>query len=388
MAELLKLREVDDPRDLIHRAVHRLVEGDLVTLPTETSEVIAANSLRPNAVARLQELAREHGTSAGEGGELLLGLKGAPEARDYVMELSQTGQRLMQRGWPGPLVLALRVLPQHGLLWSLPPASQKSVLRPAGGDNCEVWFRVPNHEVALSAMYLLPAPLIFWENRTRLPEQSPARPWESEVALIIEDQPRHNQQNPAVVRAENDSWTLVEPGALTESQLNRMMGKVILFVCTGNTCRSPLAEAIFCKLLADRLGCSPEELPERGYTVVSAGLAAVPGAPAAPESIEVARRYGATLDAHASQPLTDDLLAQADRVYTMTHSHRDSILFARPDAAERVLLLSGEDSDIPDPIGGGPREYEHCGGEISRHLKAILEDLEPRRDGDSSHSES
>ncbi len=72
----------------------------------------------------------------------------------------------------------------------------------------------------------------------------------------------------------------------------------------------------------------------------------------------------------------------------MTHSHRDSILFARPDAADRVLLLSAEDSDIPDPIGGGPREYEYCGGEISRHLEAILDDLEPRPNRNSSHPES
>ena len=328
---------------------------------------------------KLQELARRHAASVetSDGGELLLGLKGIEEARDYVVDLPQTGERLMQRGWPGPLVLALPMSLNQGLLWALPPASQNSVLRQTSEDRSEVWFRVPNHEVSLSAMYLLPAPLVFWENRTVPPAETPARPWAAEVALIIEDEPRHNQQNPTVVRVENDSWTLLEPGVVTESQLNRMMGQIILFVCTGNTCRSPLAEAIFCKLLADRLGCSPDELPERGYTVISAGLAAASGAPAAPESIEVARRYGATLDSHASQPLTDDLLAQADRVYTMTHSHRDSILFARPDAADRVLLLSAEDSDIPDPIGGGPREYESCGGEISRHLKAILDDLAP-----------
>ncbi len=263
MAELLKLREADDPRDLIHRAVHRLVEGDLVVLPTETSEVVAVNSLNPEAVRRLQALARREEGSDGNaaGGELLLGMKGLEEARDYVMALPPTGQRLMQRGWPGPLVLACGMSPQQGLLWALPPASQTAVLRPGGGDRSEVWFRVPNHGVALSAMYLLPAPLLFWEDRRTPPADMSQSPWASEVALIIEDQPRHNQQRPTVVRVEDESWTLLEPGVVTESQLNRMMGKVILFVCTGNTCRSPLAEAIFCKLLADRLGCARTNSP-------------------------------------------------------------------------------------------------------------------------------
>jgi protein-tyrosine phosphatase len=239
---------------------------------------------------------------------------------------------------------------------------------------------VAAHQVVQSVLSLLPAPLVFWDAGKNSSQSADASlDWVSEVDLMIEDGPLHNVQRPSVVRVSDNSWTVVEPGIVTETQITRMTGKVILFVCTGNTCRSPLAESLFRKLLADRLQCSADDLPEKGYTVLSAGLAAMEGAPAAPESVEVARQFGADLESHASQPLSDDLLGIADHVYTMTNSHRDSILFARPDVADRVSLLSTDDSDIPDPIGGGKREYESCGEEIARHLDAILNQWEPNR---------
>lgn len=377
MAELLKLREADDPRDVIHRAVHRLVEGGLVALPSETSELVAANSLHAESVERLYTWAcAKRGLDPEQaGGQLLLGVKGAEEARDYVFDPSKTVHRLMQRLWPGAVILVLPVSPQRGLHSALPSPARKALIRNVHDSN-EVWFRVPAHEVVLSVLSLLPAPLVLWEDRQGVSGDSSSRSWALDGDLILEDTPPQNQTYPTVVRVEDKSWTLMEPGVVTETQLNRMTGQVIIFVCTGNTCRSPLAEGLFRKLLADRLGCSPDELPERGYTILSAGLAATVGAPAAMESIEVARHYGADLQSHSSQPLTDKLLEMADRVFTMTQSHRDSILFARPDAADRVHLLSPEETDIGDPIGGGPREYESCGQEIARHLEKILDDME------------
>jgi protein-tyrosine phosphatase len=390
MAELLKLREADDPRDLIHRAVHRLVEGGLVILPTENSHVVAAGSLHPHAVENLQDLAKSRskkGKSA-EPSPLLLGLKSAEEALDYVGDLSHAGVRLMQRLWPGPVVLALPVPAQYGLVRELPSASQKALLRQCTEEQCEVWFRVPAHPVFQGVMSLLPAPLLLWEGGASGDTDASFSPQAADVDLIIQDDPRNNQQGPTVVRVSGDSWRIVEQGIVTKTQINRMTGKVILFVCTGNTCRSPLAEGLFRKFLADRLGCSVEDLPEKGYTVLSAGLAALEGGPAAPESVEVARMYGADLESHASQPLTDELLANADYVITMTQSHRDSILFARPDVAERVSLLSNLEADIADPIGGGWKEYVSCGEEIARHLQALLDQLEPSADRDDPNPES
>src|SRR5437870_3579606 len=85
--------------------------------------------------------------------------------------------------------------------------------------------------------------------------------------------------------------------------------RLVVFLCTGNTCRSPLAEVLCKKRLAESLGCTPEELPTRGFLVCSAGLSAFPGDSAANFSQNIAREYGMDLSGHFSQPLSPEFAA-------------------------------------------------------------------------------
>ena len=100
----------------------------------------------------------------------------------------------------------------------------------------------------------------------------------------------------------------------------------ILFLCSGNTCRSPMASALAAKLLAERLGISASELPLRHIVVQSAGLHANRGNRAAKEAVEVLTPLKADLSNHFSQPVTNDLLRRADLIYTMTEAHREEVL--------------------------------------------------------------
>jgi protein-tyrosine phosphatase len=152
------------------------------------------------------------------------------------------------------------------------------------------------------------------------------------------------------------------------------MAQLVLFVCTGNTCRSPLAEALCKKLLADRLGCPVEELPRRGFVVLSAGLSALRGEPAAAEAVEAARELGADLSGHGSRPVTPELLALADLVVGMTGSHLHA-LTAYPSLAAQVRLLGGAAGDLADPIGGDRAVYQACAGAIWQHLQGLVTDL-------------
>ena len=138
-----------------------------------------------------------------------------------------------------------------------------------------------------------------------------------------------------------------------------------------------MAEALFRKFVAEKLGCTEEELTEKGYVSASAGLAAYPGSGPSPEAVEVLKQQGIDLSGHESQPLTPRLLSQADYVFTMTKSHRDTILWEYPELSHQVSLLSRDDGDIADPIGGTYEDYAKCAEEISTHLKAILDELKP-----------
>src|SRR5438045_4197974 len=94
------------------------------------------------------------------------------------------------------------------------------------------------------------------------------QPLGEQVAVVIADEPAAEPLAPTVVRVTDGGWTVTQAGSITHEMLQALMPTTIVFVCTGNTCRSPLAEALCKKMLADRLGCPVAELPARGFLVL------------------------------------------------------------------------------------------------------------------------
>jgi protein-tyrosine phosphatase len=180
---------------------------------------------------------------------------------------------------------------------------------------------------------------------------------------------------PTVVSIDDSGYSLERSGVVSERLLARLAGEVYLFVCTGNTCRSPMAEAIFRKMLADNFRCREDELIDHGFVVLSAGLAAYKGAPASPEAVDLLRLEGIDLGAHESQPVTEELLFHCDHILTMTRSHREAMLSAYPELEGHVRLLSPQSRDVLDPMGAGLEEYIRSRDEIKAHLELLLQEI-------------
>ncbi|MEZ6124463.1 MAG: low molecular weight protein arginine phosphatase [Planctomycetaceae bacterium] len=149
----------------------------------------------------------------------------------------------------------------------------------------------------------------------------------------------------------------------------------VLFVCTGNTCRSPMAEAVFRRLASQRLGCPETRLLDFGFDAFSAGVAASDSYPASRESIQVLAERGIDLSHHLSQPVTVDMLEKADLVLALTPAHLRMLQDARPDLADRMRTLRADGDGISDPIGGSLDEYRQCADEITSCLEDLLDDL-------------
>ena len=148
------------------------------------------------------------------------------------------------------------------------------------------------------------------------------------------------------------------------------MKKKLLFVCTGNTCRSPLAKVLTAATLA--------KANISAWIVDSAGLSALPGQSASGDALAVSGDFGLDLSLHQSKPLSEKLLVEADLVLVMTRNHKQALLAGMPQHAGKVHTLKefvDDSGDVADPFGGGLEEYRQAAQELERLIARLVEKM-------------
>ena len=341
----------------VAHAAKLLQAGALVAFPTETVYGLGADPRNPDAIARLTAV---KGRKDNKPYSLLV--PSLRQAEALAGGFPRIAQKLARVFWPGPLTL---VVPRR--------------------DGGTIGLRLPDHPVARSLLahcgFALATPSA---NRSGTVEPVTAaqvrEALDGQVALILDGGPARQGRPSAVVRVENELLQIQREGSIPNAELLETASPTVLFVCRGNTCRSPMA-AGFCRQgVAEMHGLGPVATAHAGgagggilpYRVLSAGTNAAANRGADKLAVVAMREAGVDISDHRTRNLTPAWVDNADWIFTMTHGQRESILALMPTAANRVQLLSSRHEDIPDPATGSLELYRRVRDKIASCLRDVV----------------
>jgi tRNA threonylcarbamoyl adenosine modification protein (Sua5/YciO/YrdC/YwlC family) len=347
-----KIVKVDplNPNDqLLQEASKILVRGGLVIIPTETVYGIAADSSNKRALERLYRIKQRPVDKS-----FSLHVARKEKIDELCQDIPVLAYKLAHEFWPGPLTLILK-----------------------SKDKGTIGVRMPDDDVTLRVIEMAgvsiacpsanlsgkPAPINF---------EDAIRDLQGQVDYAIDAGPTRLKQESSIVDLTVAPVQFLRVGALKEDILEPVIkNKTVLFICTGNSCRSVMAKAWLEKIM--------KEKNRKDVQVLSAGIMMMAGLGASQETNEVLKREGLDVSSHRSQRITLELIRRSDLILVMEKLHEERILEMAPEAKNRLFLLKefakieGNHLDILDPISRTFEFYERTFGIIKEAVERVAE---------------
>ena len=344
--------------------------GELVAFPTESVYGIACRA-HNNSLTKLNDLKDRDPDKY-----YTLHISQTSEAEKYVPTIGLKAEKLIRNAWPGPLTIVFELDDEDM------DKQQNSLNREVFESlykNNSIGIRFPDNTVASILLRTAHYPVV--APSANLTGQQPATDAEEVLAqfsgqidLLLDAGPCKYKKSSTVVKTGKKGLEILREGVYSQTEMEAMSEIRFLFVCTGNTCRSPMGEGIFRKYLAEKLQRKVDHLDKMGYKVSSAGIIDLASSPASTEAVAACAAKGIDIKAHRSRAISQELIEESDFIFTMSRMHIERIVAFIPEAASKCSLIT-KDKDIPDPIGQGQQVFNNCAELIEKAVKKRIGDL-------------
>ena len=368
--KVIKIDPAKIDEALIKQAAKFIDSGGLVAFPTETVYGIAC---RAESMS-LQRLNEVKGRAPQKPYTLHIGRK--EDVAEYVPVIGLRAKKLMSHFWPGPLTIVFELNAEQIKTQQAKLANE--VFENLYKDN-SIGIRLPDDAVAVRLLQSTSYPVV--APSVNIAEQPPATDagqilanFNGRLDMLIDAGASRYGKSSTVVKLGIYDLRILRHGVYPAEDVKQAATVRFLFVCSGNTCRSPMAAGIVRKYLAEKAGCPLDQVEEKGYKILSAGTIGITGMPATAQAAAVCEARGIDIKDHKSSALSQGLIESSDVIYAMSRTHAKQIAALCPGAADKCKLLA-ENVDIPDPIGQPVEVYENVAVMIEKAVKKRFDEL-------------